>query len=268
MVVLRPGRTVPCWPAGEAGRRAVLAAGFPVVDLPTALCRVGIAVSLGPPAGVETVARRIATHGFAGICVDAGPPSPGRARLLAAMLSAAGATVVDAAVIGLLAEGLGTARLFLSGPRLAVRSVARLVDGSRVERARLGEQLGWAGVLLMAFASYETASRALAAAVQALADRHGVTEALLTEALRLPSSLADPDCRPTLAKRAWQSAPEMYEVARTLDAPALPTVLAPATAGVLAVWDTGPAWHTGDARVAGPRRDDTVLRPAPPLEGG
>ena len=59
----------------------------------------------------------------------------------------------------------------------------------------------------------------------------------VTEAQRMPCDiLANRDFLPSVAARAWRWAPEMHEVANTLDAQRLPPNLAFATAGVLQHW--------------------------------
>jgi hypothetical protein len=72
-----------------------------------------------------------------------------------------------------------------------------------------------------------------------LADDHGITQALLIEAERMPRDiLTNRDYLPSVAARAWRWAPEMHEVADTLREQDLPTdlALALATANVLRRW--------------------------------
>jgi hypothetical protein len=89
----------------------------------------------------------------------------------------------------------------------------------------------------MAYASFQKASRALAAVAHALAASHGVTEHLLTEAARSTRSpLAEPDYLPSVAARAWRWVPEMHEIADTLTAESLPPDLAIAAGKILAHW--------------------------------
>ncbi len=89
----------------------------------------------------------------------------------------------------------------------------------------------------MAYASYQKATRTLAAVAHALATQYGVTNHLLAEATRSTRSpLAEPDYLPSVAARAWRWRPEMREIADTLTAAGLPSELAHATASVLARW--------------------------------
>jgi hypothetical protein len=93
----------------------------------------------------------------------------------------------------------------------------------------------------MTFLCFQRTSRTAAALAHALADDHGITQALLVEAERMPRDiLADRDFLPSVAARAWRWAPEMHEVADTLRAQHLPPDLALATASVLVHW----AGHT------------------------
>ncbi|SHG87094.1 DUF1932 domain-containing protein [Streptoalloteichus hindustanus] len=237
--IRRNGHTVLCCPAGRSARTRERAEelGLVTADLPTALERSAVVFSICPPVAAEEVAREVAWLGFTGVYVDANAVSPDRARQIAGIVRSGGATSVDASIIGHPPGETATARLYLSGPRLAVRAVARVVDGSRLQPVRLGDELGRASALKMAFASFQKASRTLAAVAHALADQHGVTDALLAEAERMPTRLlADRAYLPSVAARAWRWAPEMDEVAKALDAAGLPTELAQATANVLTLW--------------------------------
>jgi hypothetical protein len=95
----------------------------------------------------------------------------------------------------------------------------------------------------MAFASYQKAARVLAAVARSLGDAHGVTEALLAEADRMPGRiLAQRDYLPSVAATAWRWGPEMHEIAQTLSDAGLPPDLAEAAATVFERWDA----HRGD----------------------
>ncbi|MCP2259037.1 3-hydroxyisobutyrate dehydrogenase [Streptoalloteichus tenebrarius] len=237
--IRRNGHTVLCCPAGRSARTRARAEelGLVTTDLPTALDRAAVVLSICPPVAAEDVAREVAWLGYTGVYVDANAVSPERARRIAAIAGSGGATAVDASIIGQPPGETSTARLYLSGPRLATRATARVVAGTRLQPVRLGDELGRASALKMAFASFQKASRTLAAVAHALADQHGVTDALLAEAERMPTRLlADRAYLPSVAARAWRWAPEMDEVARALDAAGLPAELAQATASVLTVW--------------------------------
>lgn len=227
-------------PAGRSAAstaRAEAAGLEPVVDLARLVSESDILLSICPPAAATDVAAGIADVGFAGIYVDANAISPTRMQHIADLLTPAGAAVVDGAIIGPPPSDRRGARLYLSGPRVGTSRTADLVRGTCVHTEEIGERLGLASALKMAFASYQKSARALAAIAHALAEHHGVTDALLTEARCMPTDiLADRAFFPTLADRAWRWAPEMNEIATTLEAAALPSDLAQASAEVLARW--------------------------------
>ena len=84
---------------------------------------------------------------------------------------------------------------------------------------------------------YQEAARTLAGVSYALADAHGVTDLLTEEARRMPSQiLADPDCLPSVAARAWRWGPGMLEIADALKEAGLPTETAEAAASVMTRW--------------------------------
>jgi hypothetical protein len=101
----------------------------------------------------------------------------------------------------------------------------------------LGEPIGRASALKMAFGSFQKTSRALAAVSHAIAQDYGVTEELLREATALgDNALMEPDYLPSTAARAWRWAPEMLEVAETARALGLPDALATGSAEVMGRW--------------------------------
>nr|MDT0523485.1 DUF1932 domain-containing protein [Streptomyces sp. DSM 41633] len=120
----------------------------------------------------------------------------------------------------------------------SVGLVASLFTDSALHVCRVGDTLGSASVLKMAFASYQKAARTLAGVAHALADAHGVGDRLTAEAEFMVSAfLSDPEYLPSVASRAWRWAPEMEKVADTLRAAGLPTDMSEATARVLAFWE-------------------------------
>ncbi|WP_198586758.1 DUF1932 domain-containing protein [Glycomyces xiaoerkulensis] len=117
------------------------------------------------------------------------------------------------------------------------REVAQLFTGTLVEARQIGPEVGEASALKLSFASFQKASRALAAVSHALADRHGVREELRSEADRMgPSALAQPGYLPSLAARAWRWAPEMHEIAAALREAGLPEDLAAGAERVFERW--------------------------------
>ncbi|MEV5468076.1 DUF1932 domain-containing protein [Streptomyces griseoincarnatus] len=217
--------------------RAAAAALEPVDDLSVLLARADVVLSLCPPAAAEDVARQIADHGFAGkIFIEANAIAPQRVRRIAHMLPKV--TVVDAAVIGSPPVGGKRPKLYTSGPSAALDRLADLFATTDVQVCPLGEEIGKASSLKLAYTSYQKASRVLAAVAYGLADANGVADELLDVARqRTGSYLAETEYIPKTAARAWRWGPEMEEAAELLAEAGLPDDLMRATASVLSRWD-------------------------------
>lgn len=217
--------------AGTTARaeRAGLAAVGTVGEL---LAGSAVVFSICPPAAAEEVADQVA--GFAGIFVEANAISPHRMIAIGERL---GGTVVDGSIIGPPPSATARARVYLSGPGEAVATVRGLLAGSNAEPVSLGERIGQASALKMAYGSFQKTSRALAAVSHAIAEDYGVTAELLEEATILgANALMEPGYLPSAAARAWRWAPEMLEVAATARALGLPDALATGSAEVMSRW--------------------------------
>ena len=220
-----------------ATHRRAKDAGLSPAPLEQLLADSEIVLSIFPPAVADEIATTVAGIGYRGIYVEANAISPARMHRIAARFIEAGTAVVDGCIFGSPPGGQSPARFYLAGVPTASRRVADLFTGSLAEPVLLGEHPGQASALKMAFASFQRTSRIAAALAHALADDHGITEALLTEAQRMPRDiLANRDFLPSVAARAWRWAPEMHEVADTLGAQHLPADLALATADILQHW--------------------------------
>lgn len=218
-------------------RRADEAGLLPVSDLPTLLDRASIVLSVCPPAAAAEVAAQVTRAGFAGVYVDANAVSPTRSRELQATITAAGIRFVDGGIIGPPPRDGATARLYLAGPSAATDALAAIFQGSLLEPVVLPNEPPAASALKMAYASYQKATRVLAATAHALARHHDVDDHLLREGQLLdPSALADVDHLPSVAARAWRWAPELRDVASALNDAGLPDALAAATAEILDRW--------------------------------
>ena len=147
-----------------------------------------------------------------------------------------GARVVDGGIIGEPPHRPGTTRLYLSGDS---DGVPELFTGTALEVVTLPGGIGQASALKLAYASYQKASRVLAAVAHGLAREQGVDEYLMREAALLSSRpLADVEHFPEVAAKAWRWAPEMREVAALLDESGLPHGLALGAADALGRWAT------------------------------
>jgi 3-hydroxyisobutyrate dehydrogenase-like beta-hydroxyacid dehydrogenase len=234
------GHTVLWCPDGRSAAtlRRAEDAGLHPAPLDELLASSEVVLSICPPAVAEEIAITVAASGYRGIYVEANAISPGRMHRITTQLSGAGTTIIDGCIFGPPPSGgQPPARLYLAGAATASRRVADLFTGSLTEPVILGEDPGQASALKMIFSCFQRTSRTAAALAQALADDHGITQALLVEAGRMPRDiLADRDFLPSVAARAWRWAPEMHEVADTLRAQHLPPDLALATASVLQHW--------------------------------
>jgi 3-hydroxyisobutyrate dehydrogenase-like beta-hydroxyacid dehydrogenase len=237
--IMAGGHTVLWCPDGRgpATHHRASDAGLRPVPLGQLLADSEIVLSICPPAAAEQIATEVAEIGYHGSYVDANAISPARMRRITTRFASAGTVAIDGCIFGPPPGGQPPARLYLAGDPAASRRVAHLFTGSSVEPVLLGEQPGQASALKMAFASFQRTSRTAAALAHALADDHGITQALLTEAERMPHDiLTNRDYLPSVAARAWRWAPEMHEVADTLSEQDLPTDLAHATATILRHW--------------------------------
>lgn len=224
--------------SARTAERAKAAGLRPLGSLAELLTGSEVVFSLCPPANAGELAEQIAACHFSGLFVEANAIDPARTTAIAELLTSTGATVVDASVIGPPPGGDRQARMYLSGPPVAVDTVHRLFAGSQAEPRRIDDRIGSASALKMAFGSFQKIGRALAAVSHALADDFGVTEHLLAEARGLGgNALMDREYVTTVAPRAWRWAPEMDEVAATLRAVGLPDGLATGAAEVFHRWD-------------------------------
>jgi 3-hydroxyisobutyrate dehydrogenase-like beta-hydroxyacid dehydrogenase len=237
--IVTNGHTVLWCPDGRSAAtlRRAEDTGLRPVPFGDLLANSKVVLSICPPAVAEEIAITVAGFGYRGIYVDVNAISPARMHRITTRFTGAGPTVLDGCIFGSPPGGHPPARLYLAGAPTATRQVADLFTGSLAEPVNLGEQSGQASALKMTFACFQRISRTAAALAHALADDHGITEALLVEAARMPRDiLANRDYLPSVAARAWRWAPEMHEVVDTLRAQHLPPDLALAAAAVLAHW--------------------------------
>ncbi|HEY0806380.1 MAG TPA: NAD(P)-binding domain-containing protein [Pseudonocardiaceae bacterium] len=230
-----------CWcPAGRSERSTARArdAGLRTVgSLAEMLAGSEVVFSICPPANAEQLANEIADHGFHGVFVDANAINPDRMNRIANRVRAAGARVVDGAIIGPPPTAERRARVYLSGPPAEVDAIHQLLSGGQAEPRRVDGRIGSASALKMAYGSFQKASRALAAVSHALADDYGVAEHLMAEAIALGrNALADREYAGSAAARAWRWEPEMMEAADSFRAAGLPDTLAIGAAETFHRW--------------------------------
>jgi len=199
--------------AAEAGMRDVGSAG----ELSE---RADVIMSVCPPHAALDVARSVA--GFRGIYVDANAVSPATAREVAQVVVKGGAQYVDGGIIGAPPRSPGDSRLYLSGPRAG--EVGDLFAGTALDAQVIGEEIGQASALKMAYAAWTKGTAALILAIRALAHAEGVEQALIAEWQQSQPTLT---ARPHAAARSalqkgWRWVAEMEEIAATMAAVGLP----------------------------------------------
>lgn len=181
-----------------------------------------VIVSICPPAAAQDVADAVADERFTGLYVDANAIAPATAERIAARLVGGGADVVDGSIIGGPPADAGTTRLYLSGGRAA--EVADWFDGTALEALVVGDAVGPASAIKVAYAGWSKGSAALLLSMRAYARATGVEQALLDEWGRSVPEARDDSA--ALASRihlkAWRYEGEMRQIAAALDAAGLP----------------------------------------------
>jgi 3-hydroxyisobutyrate dehydrogenase-like beta-hydroxyacid dehydrogenase len=199
--------------AADAGLRDVGSVG-------AMLDRASVILSVCPPYAALDVARSVA--GFQGIYVDANAVSPATSREVAKAIEAGGAGYVDGGIIGAPPRSPGDTRLYLSGLRAG--EVSDLFAGTALDAKVIGEEIGQASALKMAYAAWTKGTAALILAIRALAHAEGVEQALVAEWQESQPALT---ARPHAAARSalqkgWRWVAEMEEIAATMAAVGLP----------------------------------------------
>jgi 3-hydroxyisobutyrate dehydrogenase-like beta-hydroxyacid dehydrogenase len=230
------GHRVLWYPIGRSDAtraRAQTAALEAVSDLTLLLEQAEIVICVCPPAFAEDVAQ--AAAGFSGVWVEGNPIAPRRVTRIAASLSEA--VVVDGGIVGSPPGGEKRCMLYLSGPAGAAQVIADLFTGTKVDTRYLGDSLGQASALKLAYSTYQKVSRVLAALSYGLAVEYGVEKELLSiAAKRSGSYLAEVDYIPKVTARAWRWGPELLEAADVLADAGLPDYVLRAAAALLARW--------------------------------
>lgn len=183
-----------------------------VTGLCEGLANADIVLSVCPPDAAETQAATVAAAGYGGPYIDGNAVAPATARRIAETVSRAGATLIDAGIVGPPPQKEGTTRFYVSGPQ--ADTVAGLFAGSVVEAIPVGDTIGAASAVKMAYAAWTKGSTALLIAVRALARSEGVEDDLLAEWARSQPALLKRNVSSSIAK-AWRFTGEMHEVSKT-----------------------------------------------------
>jgi len=143
-------------------------------------------------------------------------------RALGQVVAAAGASYVDAGIIGPPPAPGASVRLYLCGGRAG--EVAPLFAGGILQAMVLEGPVGTASALKVCFAAWNKGATALLAAIRALAQQEGVDAALLDEwNISLPDIPKRSEKVTVSARKAWRWIAEMEEIAANFEAAGLPS---------------------------------------------
>ncbi|MFD3403527.1 NAD(P)-binding domain-containing protein [Kribbella sp. NPDC058693] len=199
----------------EASRQRAEDAGLIGTPFAQAVEQAEVVLCSCAPQGAVDIAKQVGSAGFSGLYVEANPLSP--MSLREAESAVPEATFVDAGVVGPPPTGgPSPTHLMLSGT--AADQVAALWAGTAVTPMVVGTEPGAASAAKSSYALYNKGKAALAVLAFQLAEKHGVTEALVAQQTRADGgSLKDPALAEQLRSVAWRWGPEFDEIARTLD---------------------------------------------------
>jgi 3-hydroxyisobutyrate dehydrogenase-like beta-hydroxyacid dehydrogenase len=205
-----------------ASRRRAGQCGLEDLDtLAQALDAADIVFSVCPPHAAADLARAVAACGFRGAYVDANAVSAETSRALGAMLEAAGASFVDAGIVGPPPVAGASVRLYLCGSRAG--EIAGLFEGCVMQAIALTGPLGAASALKVCYAAWNKGATALLGAIRALAQQEQVDEALLAEwKISQPDIPKRSEMVTVSARKAWRWIAEMEEIAASFEAAGLP----------------------------------------------
>jgi len=179
------GHTVLTCLAGRSDATRALAAKAGMQDVPTLVTlveRADVILSILPPSAAIGLATEIATAmknaGETAVYVDCNAISPGTACEVGNVVSAAGATFIDAGIIGLAPGKGGETRFYVSGADV---SAMQSLDGKGFEVIGLGEEVGRASAMKMAYAALTKGTWTLQTAVMLAAEKLGLTDELTAE---------------------------------------------------------------------------------------
>ena len=181
-------------------------------------------ISICPPHGALEVAKRVAKLGYSGIYVDANAIAPHTALQIAEIVTNAGGSFVDAAIVGPPPTHNEGTVMFLSGEKAS--SVATFFGASNLSTKVLGTSHSEASALKICHSAMGKGMLALMLATAAAADHHGVRhqlESLWSSRAQTKFLLKDLEESPRRAAKGWRFTGEMREAAETLREAGLPS---------------------------------------------
>lgn len=207
----------------EASKQRAAQHGFTDAGSLQNLCEsCDVLFSVCPPDQALALASDVVKSGFSGTYVDCNAISPGTGEAIAGLLADNEIIAVDGGIIGPPAWRAGTTRLYLSGKQ--AEAITPLFASSMMNAIAIGDAIGAASALKMAYAGWTKGSAALLMNMYALAEKHGLGEHLESE-----WTLSQPQLHQSLergctgnAPKAWRFSGEMKEIAETLRQAGLP----------------------------------------------
>ncbi|MBE0623402.1 MAG: NAD(P)-dependent oxidoreductase [Burkholderiales bacterium] len=181
-----------------------------------------VVFSVCPPHAAMELARAVAACAYGGVYIDANAVSAETARALGQVVAAAGASYVDAGIIGPPPVPGASVRLYLCGGSAA--QTAALFAGGIMQAIVLDGPVGTASALKVCYAAWNKGATALLAGIRALAEQEGVDAALLDEwKISLPEIPKRSEMVTLSARKAWRWIAEMEEIAANFEAAGLPS---------------------------------------------
>jgi 3-hydroxyisobutyrate dehydrogenase-like beta-hydroxyacid dehydrogenase len=207
---------------GASTRKRAQDAGLEDVEtLARAVQAADIVFCVCPPHAAMELAHAVAACGFGGIYVDANAVSAETTRAVGRVVEAAGASYVDAGIIGPPPVPGASARLYLCGGRAG--EIAPLFEGCIMQAIALAGPVGAASALKVCYAAWNKGATALLAGIRALAAQEGVDAALLSEwKISMPDVPKRSERITVSARKAWRWIAEMEEIAASFEAAGLP----------------------------------------------
>jgi 3-hydroxyisobutyrate dehydrogenase-like beta-hydroxyacid dehydrogenase len=222
--LVRAGYRVVTAGEGRSAHSLRLAAEAGIEDVGTleaAVAAAPLLLSIVPPAAATTLAASAAgamrAAGVRPVFADCNAVAPQTVLAIERALEPIGAPFVDVGIVGR-GPGVGRepTRFYVSG---AQRSAVLGLEVAGIELIDLGDAVGTASALKMAYSALNKGTDALLTAVLLAAERLGVRPALMRE-LRFSQAeaLERMEARvPFLGATAKRFAPEMAEIARTYE---------------------------------------------------
>lgn len=207
---------------GAATRKRAADCGLEdVATLARAAQAADIVFSVCPPHAAMDLARAVAACGFGGVYIDANAVSPQTTRAVGQVVEAAGASYVDAGIIGPPPIAGASVRLYLCGKRAA--EIAPLFEGHIMQAIMLEGAVGAASALKVCYAAWNKGATAMLAGIRALAGQEGVDAALISEwRISMPDIPKRSEAVSVSARKAWRWIAEMEEIAASFEAAGLP----------------------------------------------